>query len=82
MAEQVLLEGGYSVRVMPVPSSIREGCGFCLRLIPEELQRAVASLSDRGLTLTDVYLPSGEPVSYKKISLATLINGKDNDEQC
>ena len=81
MAEQALLEGKFSVRVMPVPPAIREGCGFCLRLMPEELERAAAFLSERGLTLTEVYLPAGEPVSYKKILLTTLINGKENDEK-
>ena len=81
MAEQSLLEGKFSVRVMPVPSSIREGCGFCLRLMPEELEQAVAFLTERGLTITEAYLPAGEPVSYKKIPLATLFNGKENDEK-
>ena len=79
MAEQSLLEGKFSVRVMPVPSAIRAGCGFCLRLIPEELERAAAFLAELGIVLADIYLPEGEPVSYKKMPLATLINGKKHD---
>ena len=79
LAEQSLSEGGFSVRVMPVPSGIREGCGFCLRLLPEELEQAAAFLLERGIVLTEVYLPEestdGQSVSYKKIS---LVNGRNN----
>ena len=81
MAEKALLEGGLSVKVMPVPSSVREGCGFCLRLIPEELERAAIFLSEHGITLTEVYLPAGEPASYKKTPIEDLPNGKKHDER-
>ncbi|MCL2006798.1 MAG: DUF3343 domain-containing protein [Treponema sp.] len=63
MAEQALLEGGFSVRVMPVPSSIKEGCGFCLRFLPEDLERAAVFLSERGLTVGEAYVPEETPVS-------------------
>jgi hypothetical protein len=77
LAEESLVEGNFSVRVMPVPSGIRAGCGFCLRFIPEELERAVAFLSERGLVLTEAYIRDDTKTSgfYKKISLA---NGKIN----
>ena len=75
MAEQSLLEGGFSVQVMPVPSAIREGCGFCLRLSPDDLKRAAVFLSEREISLTEAYIPEenqdlkGTSVSYKKISI-------------
>ena len=81
MAEKALVEGGFSVQVMPVPSAIREGCGFCLRLISEELEQAAAFLSERGIFLSDVYMPAGEPASFKKTSIEALINGKEHDEK-
>ena len=82
MAEQALLDGGFSVQVMPVPSSIREGCGFCLRLSPEDLERAAAFLGEREIVLTEAYLPEDQmgvqSVIYKKIS---IINGRKSVEK-
>jgi len=76
MAEQALLEEGISVRVMPVPSSIQSGCGFCLRFSPEDIGPAAAFLFKRGITVTQVYMreeaapDKAKPASYRKISLA------------
>ena len=71
MAEQTLIENKYPVRVMPLPSGIREGCGFCLRFFPEQLEGAVEFLSERGFTIAEAFIQeeTGATVSYKKISL-------------
>ena len=76
MAEQALLEGKFSVRVMPVPPAIREGCGFCLRLLPDDLEAASAFLSRREIILTEAFI--AEQNNYTKIS---LVNGKVNDKK-
>jgi len=74
MAEQALVENQFSVRVMPTPSSIRGGCGFCLRFLSEDLERAAAFLLERSYAVTEAYLreETGDNISYKKIP---LING-------
>jgi len=72
MAEQMLAENGFSVRVMPTPAAIRSGCGFCLRFAPEDLGRAAAFLSGRGFPDADAYLraETGGIASYEKTSAA------------
>ena len=77
MAEQALVKNRFSVRVMPAPSAIQGGCGFCLRFLPEDLERAVAFLSERGFSVTEAYLreEAGESVTYRKISAG---NGERN----
>ena len=67
MAEQALIGEKFSVRIMPTPSGIRAGCGFCLRFFPEDLKRAAAFLFERGINLTEAYLQ--EEGSYKKLPL-------------
>jgi hypothetical protein len=71
MAEQALVESNFSVRVMPTPSVIRGGCGFCLRLQPKELKRTAAFLLERGFTVAEVYTREETDgfVSYEKISI-------------
>ncbi|MDR3302168.1 MAG: DUF3343 domain-containing protein [Spirochaetaceae bacterium] len=67
MAEQAFLERKLDVRVMPKPSSIKAGCGFCLRFMPEALEQAVAFLSECGVNITETYRMVKEPdgtVSY------------------
>ena len=59
MAEQALTGDNFAVRVMPTPSSIRGGCGICLRFLPEDLERAAAFLFERGFTGTETYLWDG-----------------------
>ena len=71
MAEQALTGNSFTVWVMPTPSGIRGGCGFCLRFPPEDLKRAVAFLSEKGLAETEAYLreETGGHITYKRISL-------------
>jgi len=75
-AEQALAEGNFSVGIMPAPSVIQAGCGFCLRFLPEDFVGAAALLSERGLSVSDAYLRRGsrgegrpESFSYEKIPL-------------
>jgi hypothetical protein len=55
MAEQALLEQALYVRVMPKPSSIEAGCGFCLRFLAEDLARAAALLGECGIEVKATY---------------------------
>ena len=77
MAEQFLAEEKISVRIMPTPAGIRGGCGFCLRFLPEDIERAAAFLLERGVSITEAFQREGAdiPASYKKISIA---NGGEN----
>ena len=58
MAEQALAEKTFSVKVMPMPASIRSGCGFCLRFLPEDIQEAATmpALSETVLEEVRSYL--------------------------
>jgi hypothetical protein len=77
MAERALVENAFSVRVMPLPSSVRKGCGFCLRFAPDDLARAVAFLAERGFTAMETYAREETPTgtAYTIISLAN--GGRD-----
>ena len=57
IAEQYLLEEKIYVKVMPIPPLIRNGCGFCLRFLQEEVNDAVLLLSKRGINLYKIYKP-------------------------
>jgi hypothetical protein len=69
MAEQVLVERKFDVRVMPTPASIKAGCGFCLRFLPEDFENAVAFLLERGIIIKEAYLRDALDGSYRKIPL-------------
>jgi hypothetical protein len=68
MAEQALLEEAFYVRVMPKPSVIEAGCGFCLRFLPDDIDKAVSFLSTRGVNIKEIYRveKSGANVSYNR----------------
>jgi len=86
MAEQTLTEKKFSVRVMPAPSGIREGCGFCLRFPPQDIERAIAFLFEQGFTGTEAYMREETEglVSYRKIpsttTITTLIAGGEDED--
>jgi hypothetical protein len=71
LAEQALAGRGVFVRVMPTPSGIRAGCGFCLRFLPEDIERAAIVLLECGITVAEVYVrkDADDGESYMKISL-------------
>ncbi|MDR3123450.1 MAG: DUF3343 domain-containing protein [Treponema sp.] len=66
-AEQALTEQGIPVRVMPMPASIRAGCGFCLRFFPADRERAAAFLVEQGMNSTEAWEQAGDG-SYRKIA--------------
>ena len=55
-AEQQLLAAGLPVGVMPLPSSIRAGCGICLRLPGAVAGKAQAVLRAQGIYEYALYL--------------------------
>jgi hypothetical protein len=55
MAEQALLQDAFYVRIMPKPSVIEAGCGFCLRFLPDDIDRAVSFLSKHALNIKEIY---------------------------
>ncbi|MCL2601637.1 MAG: DUF3343 domain-containing protein [Treponema sp.] len=82
MAEQDLQAAGFAVQVMPVPATVRAGCGFCLRFAPDAGRSAAAFLRERGVCGIEAYTRNRADgvVSYVKIDIAHEINGA-NDEQ-
>jgi hypothetical protein len=72
MAEQELLEKGVAVRVMPKPSSIEAGCGFCLRFLPHDRDKAILFLTACGINVKETYLTeeSGGNISYGRVPVA------------
>jgi hypothetical protein len=78
MAEQSLLESKFSVRVMPKPSAIEAGCGFCLRFLPNDIKKALVFLSERGIHVKETYRAeeSGGTLSYHKTVIGSNSNFK------
>jgi hypothetical protein len=68
-AEQAFLEQRFNVRVMPKPSGIEAGCGFCLRFLPEDVEKAVAFLLSCGICVRETYRmeESDGVVSYRRV---------------
>jgi rhodanese-related sulfurtransferase len=71
MAEEALTRQGFAVRVMPTPSGIRAGCGFCLRFPAETIQEAAAFLAEQGIAVAEAYTQeeSGGAGAYRKAAL-------------
>lgn len=67
-AEQVLLAAGIAPGVMPLPSTIRAGCGLCLRIPPAFRAAAQHALSS-------------EDCEYQELYLRTVQNGKSTYAQ-
>jgi hypothetical protein len=81
MAEQALNGAAFKARVMPVPSGIRGGCGFCLRFSPEDIDGAAAFLSGRGFDVKDAWeKPGGSAGTYRKISVNSIDNRKNGEK--
>ncbi|MHB9293330.1 hypothetical protein Holit_02451 [Hollandina sp. SP2] len=76
MAEQALLEEAFNVRVMPKPSAIKAGCGFCLRFLPDDLEKAVLFLLKQGVYIKETYRKeeSDGSVSYRKVPYSNTQN--------
>lgn len=54
-AEKVLLKAGFSVGVMPLPSSIKAGCGIALRVDDYIMSKEL--LTKNNIVVSDVYQP-------------------------
>ena len=54
-AEGILEEAGLSIRVMPLPSAIRAGCGVCLHLPEAQFREASARLKEAKIPVESVF---------------------------
>lgn len=54
-AEQVLLEAGVPVKVMPLPSLVRAGCGICLRVPVQDEKSASKLLQEKQISCEQIY---------------------------
>lgn len=68
-AEKALLQAGYPVGVMPLPSSIKAGCGIALRVADYSMSNAL--LKDNNIVVSAVYqLPEDSQGSvYSEVAL-------------
>jgi hypothetical protein len=75
MAEQVLLEKVFYVRVMPKPSGIKAGCGFCLRFLPDDVDKTVLFLSKCGINIKETYRmeESDRTISYSRVPVPAIV---------
>ena len=55
LAEHCLVAQGIAVRIMPLPGSVRAGCGICLRLAPVTLQDAEKALQQEQIPYGAIY---------------------------
>jgi hypothetical protein len=79
MAEEALVKQAFNVRVMPVPSGIKSGCGFCLRFSREEIGRAAAFLSEHGFDYGEAWEKSG--ARYRKFTIDKTDGGTDGEKR-
>ena len=55
-SQRILQQAGIGVALMRTPRWMEErGCGYCLRIRPEDSQRAVALLHQNQLNFSNVY---------------------------
>lgn len=66
-AEKALLQAGFSVGVMPLPSSIKAGCGIALRVDDYIVSREL--LTKNNIVVSEVYqaLHDVQSAEYAKI---------------
>ncbi len=55
-AEQALLSAKIAVKVRPVPNAIRAGCGLCLCVSPENVDKAEQTLAEKNIEFSEAYL--------------------------
>lgn len=67
--EQILLEEGIKVKVMPLPDALGAGCGVCLRVGEDELDAALNLLARADIAPEGVYwkIAEGGKNSYKPL---------------
>ncbi len=59
--EKALIEAGVTVRVMPRPSALGEGCGICLRIDREDRAKAEIVLRSGGIGVEALFLRERGP---------------------
>ena len=69
-AENVLLGGGFSVSVMPLPKSVASGCGIALRFSGEQKRDVLGALAKSGVSVKSVWLreKTASGYEYKVVS--------------
>ncbi|HHV41305.1 MAG TPA: DUF3343 domain-containing protein [Clostridiaceae bacterium] len=58
-AESCLLNNEIQVSVLPLPPSIKAGCGICLRLKEDDLRLATQLLESCGIKNNGIYFKKG-----------------------
>ena len=68
-AEKALLQAGYSVGVMPLPSDIKAGCGIALRVADYTASKAL--LEENNIVVSAVYqaLAKADGTVYSEVAL-------------
>lgn len=51
-AETLIIEKGFSIRIMPTPTSITQSCGICVRIDKEEILENVIKI---GINFKNIY---------------------------
>ncbi|WP_425803892.1 DUF3343 domain-containing protein [Desulfitobacterium sp. Sab5] len=67
-AEKALLQAGFSVGVMPLPSSIKAGCGIALRVDDYIVSREL--LTKNNIVVSEVYqaLHNEQSTEFSKVN--------------
>ena len=55
MAERILKREGIRVFVLPLPAQISAGCGLCLAVEPEDMEKSVQALLKNNIEAFEVY---------------------------
>lgn len=73
-AETVLIQAGLAVKVMSLPSSIKAGCGICLRFQPNQARVAIQTLDQSGTTVSELWMRTTDNSNsrYKPLSRENL----------
>jgi hypothetical protein len=59
-SEKILSEEGILVGPMPLPPELGDGCGFCLRIKDDYIERAIQVLSEKKIKIGSVYKVTGD----------------------
>ena len=54
-SEVALKEKGIAFRSMPLPATLGDSCGFCLRVWQDSLEKSVTSLKAANIKLSGIY---------------------------
>jgi len=63
-AERFLLADKIKIGVMPLPSQISAGCGICLRISQDEIDRSLEVLKKNNINEIGLFLRSSENEKY------------------